>query len=70
MIEAVKNPSKAEARAIIARSKHGAARQITDHRDGAVWLWPFEQATHAEGAAHLGVPYDRPPGGGDVLLQE
>jgi hypothetical protein len=69
-MQAVKNPTPAQTREIIGRSKHQAARKITDPRDGAVWVWPFEQATHAEGAAHLGVPYDRPPGGGDVLLKE
>ena len=68
MLNAIKNPSPSQVRDIIAKSKHFAARRIIDPRDGAVWVWPFERATHAEGAAALGVPYDRRPGDGDVLV--
>ena len=63
-----KNPTDPEIRQIIEASAHKAARRIVDERDGAVWVWPFEQATHAEGAARLGVPYGRRSGEGDVLV--
>jgi hypothetical protein len=68
-LDAIKNPTTAQVQGLIARSKHKAARRVTDPRDGSIWVWPFEQATHAEGAAKLGVPYDRPPGAGDVLVE-
>jgi hypothetical protein len=64
----VKNPTDPETRQIIESSAHKAARRIVDERDGAVWVWPFEQATHADGAARLRIPYRRRPGGGDVLV--
>lgn len=61
------NPDDTAIRAAIAASKHRAARRIIDPRDGTIWIWPAEQGTHAEGAGRLGVPYDRPPGAGDIL---
>jgi len=64
------NPTDEEIREIIAASKHKAARRITDPRNGDRWYWPAEQATHAEGAAKLGVPYDRPPGEGDIVTND
>ena len=36
-----------------------AARRIIDPRSGDVWIWPAEQATHAEGAERLWVPTTR-----------
>lgn len=66
----VVNPSDAEIRAMIEGSKFRAARRIVDPRSGDAWLWPAEQATHAEGARRLGVPYDRPPGTGDILVDD
>jgi hypothetical protein len=63
-----KNPSPEQIRDIIAASKHAAARRIVDVDTGDVWVWPFEQATHLEGAAQIGAKYIRPPGGGDVLV--
>lgn len=64
----VKNPSPPEIAETIRKSKHLAARTIIDARTGDRFVWPFEMATHAEGAAMLGVPYDRPSGSGDVLF--
>jgi hypothetical protein len=63
-----KNPTDAEIRQIIASSKHKAARRLEDQRNGDVWVWPAEDATHAEAAVKLGVPYDRKPGEGDILV--
>lgn len=67
-MNARKNPSKAEIVDIINRSRSKSARRIEDPRNGDLWYWPFEENTHAEGAEHLGVPYNRPPGGGDVVV--
>lgn len=64
----VRNPDDEALRRVIMASRHKAARRIIDERDGTVWVWPFEQASHAEGAARLAVPYSRPPGSGDVLI--
>jgi hypothetical protein len=66
-INAVKNPSAEQIAAIVRGSKHQAARRIVDPRNGDVWAWPAEHATHREGADALGVPYDRPPGAGDIV---
>jgi hypothetical protein len=63
----LKNPTTNEIADVIRQSRHQAARQIIDPRNGDVWVWPAEQGTHAEGAAHLGVPYDKPPGTGTIL---
>jgi len=52
---------------MIQGSAHGAVRRITDPRTGDIWYWPAEQGSNAEGASFLGVPYDRPPGGGEIL---
>jgi hypothetical protein len=68
MFEPLKNPSTAAIRALAGKSKHDACRRICDPRSGDFWYWPFEQATHAEGASVLGVPYDRKPGEGDVIF--
>jgi hypothetical protein len=70
MFSPTKNPTDSEVRGIIAASKHKAARRVTDPRNGDQWYWPAEQATHAEGAGHLGVPYDRPPGAGDIITDD
>jgi hypothetical protein len=70
MFNPTRNPSDADVRGIIAASKYKAARRITDPRNGDHWYWPAEQATHAEGAAHLKVPYDRPPGAGDIITDD
>ncbi|WP_305985358.1 hypothetical protein [Roseibium sp. MMSF_3544] len=63
----VRNPTEKQIEAILKASSHNAARQITDPRTGDVYVWPFEQADHATGAKKLLVPYNRPPGDGDVL---
>lgn len=68
MFTPVKNPSDREIHDLIKASAHGAARRITDQRNGDVWYWPAEQATHSEGAQKLDVPYDKPPGGGDIVV--
>jgi hypothetical protein len=64
---AVHNPNQAQIAELFAASKHRALRRIADH-NGGYWYWPFEQATHAEGALLLKIPYDRPPGAGDVVF--
>lgn len=64
---AVLNPDETELAALFAASKHRALRRISDHA-GGYWYWPFEQATHAEGARLLNIPYDRLPGQGDVVF--
>jgi hypothetical protein len=66
----MRNPAADDVRALIATSRHKAARRVTDPRNGDQWYWPAEQATHAEGAAKLGVPYDRPPGAGDIVTND
>lgn len=66
-MNATRNPTPDEVRAIVRGSRHRAARRIVDNRNGDVWVWPAEQATHAQGANELGVPYDRPPGAGDII---
>jgi hypothetical protein len=65
--EAKKNITPAEIAALITASKHKAVRRIEDTRNGDFWYWKAELATHAEGAAKLGVPYDKRPGEGDIL---
>ncbi|MQX36290.1 hypothetical protein [Roseospira navarrensis] len=67
MVDAIRNPTPEQVRDMIRASGHQAVRRITDPRTGDVYCWPAEQATHAEGAADLLVPYDRPPGAGDIL---
>lgn len=62
------NPTDAEIRALIDGSQHKAARRIIHPDTGDVYVWPFEAGTHREGADALGIPYDRPPGEGDVLV--
>ena len=63
----VRNPSPDTIAAMLAASRYRALRLIVDPRTGDRWLWPAEQATHAEGASRLGVPHDRPPGAGDIV---
>ena len=63
-----KNPTPEKIRDIIAMSQHEAARRMQDPQNGDWFYWPFEDATHAEGATQLAVPYDRPAGGGDVII--
>ena len=64
---ATKNPDDATVIGIIRGSRHKAARRIVDPNTGDEWVWPAEEATHAEGAERLGVPYDKKPGEGDIL---
>jgi hypothetical protein len=61
------NPSPDLIAAMLASSRHRALRLIVDPSTGDRWLWPAEQATHAEGARRLAVAYDRPPGEGDIV---
>ncbi len=67
MFKPSRNPTDHQLAALIRSSRHLAARRITDPATGDLWYWPAEQATHAEGAALLRIPYDRPPGGGDIV---
>jgi hypothetical protein len=64
------NPTAAEVRDLIAACPNKCARRITDTRTGDVWVWPHHQATHAEGARMLGVPYAIAPGQGEVLVDD
>ena len=66
---ATKNPTDAVVAEIIRGSAQKAARQIIDPATGDRWVWAAEIATHAEGAKHLGVAYDRKPGEGDILIE-
>lgn len=63
----VHNPNPAQITAMLTASNHRALRRIPD-QEGGYWYWPFEQATHAEGARLLNVLYDRTPGAGDVVF--
>lgn len=62
------NPDETATRAIIDASRHKAARRIIHPDTGDVYVWPFEAGTHREGADALGIPYDRKPGEGDILV--
>lgn len=64
---ALRNPTPAEIHDLVTASKHAAARRIVDPRNGDHWYWDAALGTHAEGAANLAVPYDRPPGAGDII---
>jgi len=68
-MHAIRNPMPKAVRKIIRGSKLRAARRIVDPRNGDVWVWDASDATHADGAEALGVPYDKPPGLGDVLTE-
>lgn len=61
------NPSADEIARIIRGSVHNAARRLVDPRNGNIYVWDAAEGTHRDGAAQLGIPYDRPPGGGDIL---
>ena len=67
--EAKKNLSTSEIATLIEVSKHKAVRRIVDPRNGDLWYWKAELATHADGAQKLGVPYDKRPGEGDILAK-
>lgn len=62
-----KNLTQDEIRAMIYVSRHKAVRRISG-LNGDLWYWPAEFATHKEGAEKLGIPYDLPPGAGDILV--
>lgn len=64
---ALRNPNDEDVRRMISASKHKAARAITT-QDGTRWVWPAEDATHAEMAEQLGIAYDKKPGEGDILV--
>jgi hypothetical protein len=66
-VKALKNPTEAQIRALVDESKYKAARRIQDPRSGDFYYWPAEQGTHRQGADYLMVPYDRPPGAGDII---
>lgn len=59
--------SRAELEGLAKQSPSRTLRRITDHC-GGYWYWPAEQATHAEGAAYLDIPYDLPPGAGEIVV--
>ncbi|SDG64861.1 DUF1810 domain-containing protein [Roseospirillum parvum] len=67
-IGAVRDPSPAELVAMIRNSPHQAVRRIVCERTGAVWCWPAERASHAEGARLVGATYTQPPGGEILTL--
>ncbi|MGN6582237.1 MAG: hypothetical protein ACTHJV_00885 [Rhizobiaceae bacterium] len=68
MFTPLKNPSDTAVKELLRGSKNGAVRRIHDERNGDFWYWDFDQATHAEGANILGIPYSRRPGEGDVVF--
>jgi threonyl-tRNA synthetase len=63
----LKNPTAKQIEEIIIASKHKAARALTDCRNGDIYVWDAAEATHREAADHLGIPYDKKPGQGDIL---
>jgi hypothetical protein len=65
--EAHKNLPRDKLAALIGLSEQKAVRRIEDPATGDLWYWRAELATHAEGAAKLGIPYDKRPGEGDIL---
>lgn len=67
MIDAIRNPSADQIERLIKSSRHGAARRIVDPHTGDAWYWRAEEGYHADGARQLGIPYDRPPGEGDIV---
>lgn len=65
---ATKNPTPTMTIEIIKSSPTKTARRITDPATGDIWVWDATLGTHAEGAKHLNVFYDRKPGEGDILV--
>lgn len=63
-----KNPSPRDVAEIIQASRQKAARRLVDSRNGDVWVWDPDIATHAEMALKLGIPYNKKPGEGDILV--
>lgn len=61
------NPAPNQVIDLIRKSPEQAARRIVDPRNNDHWYWDAAEGTHAEGAAKLGVPYDRRPGEGDIV---
>ena len=68
MIDAVKNPAPDDIQRILALSPTRTARRLVDEITGDVWVWPAEQATHADAARQLGATYSRPPGAGEIIV--
>jgi hypothetical protein len=68
MMRIAKNPTPVQIRRIIETSAHTAARRIHDPRTNDWYYWPAEDGYHAAGAELLGVPYDQPAGGGDIVV--
>lgn len=66
MFTPLKNPDGAALENLFAASPSKTLRRIRHGEDH--WYWPAEQATHAEGAKTLSVPYDLPPGAGDIIV--
>jgi len=60
-------PTTTDIRKLASLSPSRTLRRICDGETGMYWYWPAEMATHAEGAAVLGIPYDRPPGAGEIV---
>lgn len=67
MLDAIRNPTPEQIHALAAKSNQRAlCRTVTPVGDAC--YWPFERATYAEGARVLKLPYDKPPGAGDVVF--
>ncbi len=64
----IKNPTQEQLNKLFEQSQHNALRVIKVH-DGQ-WCWPFEQATHREGAEKLGIEYAIRPGRGLVMIKD
>jgi len=63
---AIRDPSQTQLVTMIKASPVRAVRRIICERTGAVWCWPAERASHADGARLVGATYTK-PAGGDVL---
>ena len=54
-MQPAKNPSQEEMAAIIARSKHDAAKWLKDAATSDVYYWPADEAFHQQVADMLGI---------------
>lgn len=67
LLNPIKNPTEKQIIEQVKLSRNKAVRRITDSRNGDVYIWPADLGTHAEGARHLNIPYDKKPGTGEII---
>lgn len=67
MFTPIQDATEDDLRALLDQSPSRTLRCIVDPSTGISWCWPAEQATHAQGAERLGVPYFLPPGAGEII---